>query len=856
MGISTFRGGKIGDLEFFMHRSYNPFVAHKDALTVVRDNDSRYLGNQMFWQYMDRIPPKHLYRPATVEYRSFKVIFLESFVVVLLLIFLAIYVPALYSSTAQLSGVFASRFWYVTDNPVSITQVYGWLRDELVPGVYSHSTVYADVAEYLQFPQDWLLMNRSVAVGYPEEEGLFDVSEASTGWDRRLIGAEPSENLLLLGSVRLREISLLSNPPEACHLGTSPCYSSPLSESASLDESRFSTPTTTPFIYSRSNITLEPSLSLSRNTLVGSGYVYDLALNKSDTLADISALESAGWIAPSSRALIVEISLVNSRINTVVSSVEVFIFDGSGLATLYTIGPLTEAPSPETMSAQFTLFILVFVAVSGFALFNLFILLKQGPVNYFSSWWNVLDLVTITLLYIMIAYILDPISYVPSALSSVYSVVPNLFVPQITYLARSEYIRTYLSVLSVMLFVRAIKCLTLIGDFRTSVKLFEKSVYQLAIFLPIVLLATTGIILGSFVILNQSEYGVWETTTSSFYVFIVAAARSLPHQVIPTSLFSPNVVGAVFIYVGLAIVTWVIVPGVIFGLVAFVLRTYTRELNEALALIEADKSALYPPGIARERFWHRDVTRVFLFTWFHRLRGYEFIVESEEEVGTPDEQFIEIELLPSFIQEKWIETRARLVDMFMNKGISVNKSLTKMGKRKSSIGMYMSAASSFLGALKSGSTSMSGLFTSNIASAKEETKISRIQLQRLLDSDPSIVQKLLQDMGQEANGLRTIRALDLIRKYKSREAVNRKMVMDHLIGEDASVSRPGALSQRGLMRAIDDIDSFYRGEVFSISETCSDLSKDLVELKSALDGFKFRRTSVPEMSHRPINPPR
>ena len=165
--------------------------------------------------------------------------------------------------------------------------------------------------------------------------------------------------------------------------------------------------------------------------------------------------------------------------------------------------------------------------------------------------------------------------------------------------------------------------------------------------------------------------------------------------------------------------------------------------------------------------------------------------------------------------------------------------------------MYMSAASSVFGALKSGTTSMSGFFTSNVSLAKDETKISRVQLQRLIDSDPSIIPTLLQHMPEV--GTKTIRALDIIRKYKSREAVNRKMILDHLIGEDTILTGSGTSGQTGLMRAINDIDTFYQGEVFSISEACTDLSKDLLELKSALDGFKFKR-SVPGI--RPINPPR
>ena len=847
-------GNVLHVFEFFlMHRSYNPFVVKKDELSVVRDNDSRFLGNQMFWKYMDRIPPKHLYRPATVEYRSMKVIFLETVLVILLLIFFAIYVPVLHPSASQSASANNIQYWNISGNPLIPVQFFDWSRNDLVPGVFARSSSYSDVAGYLDFPSDWLFLNRSDSAAFSEEEGLFDVSEVSTGWDRRLIGGNPSINILLVGSVRLRQISVNRSDPTYCGLNLSPCFSVPISVSSTFNEDRFQS-----YPFSPSNISLEPTVAVAPDTFPGSGYIYDMALNKSDAVLDINSLQSIDWVDPSTRGVFVEVSYLNSRIDALITSIFVFVFDGSGAAVSESLGPVLEVAQPEKMSAQFSLLVLLFLTVSSFAFYILFIFLKQGPVDFFSSWWNAFDVVLVTLIFIAIGLILDPVvASTPSTLSPIYAVVPDLFIPQIALLGRSESIRTYLAVVSVLLAVRLVKCCTLFGGCRKMVKIFETCFYQLVSFLPVTLLGVSGIALGSFVVLNSLS-GEWQTTSASFYSTVFAAARSLPRNLLELSPTAPIAIGAVLLYVGLVLVTWVVIPGVLFGLIASVIRGYEREINEAHALIEADKGALYPPGISRAGFWHKDVTRIFLYTWYHRIRGYELIQESEEEVGSPEEQSIDLELLPAFIQEKWSLTRARLIDMALSKGTTVSKSLTKLGKRKSSIGMYMSAASSMMAALKSGSTSMSGLFTVNVASMKDETRITRIQLQRLLDSDPSIVQTLLASEGLVDIGVKSIKALDLIRKYKSRDAVNRKIIMDHLIGEESSSVRVGSGGQRGLMKAIDDIDTFYRGEVFTISESCSDLSKDLLELKSALDGFKFKRgvARPPEISHRPIKPPR
>lgn len=831
-------------MKIFMHRSYNPFVTKKDELSVVRDNDSRYLGNQMFWKYLDRIPSKHLYRPVTIEYRTMKVIFLETILVIFILVLFALYIPFTHPPPAQTASAHTNPYWLSEATPSAVANVYDWLGANLTCGVFSRSTEYADVSGYLSFPPDWLLMNRSSAVAFVEEEGLFDLSEVSTGWDRRVIGGEPSMNLLLLGPVRMREISVIASPSSSCGLNIETCFPVPVSESSILDESR-----PAPLVFLPSNITLETTLSVPPDTLLGDGYIYDMSLNKSDAVSDIQGLELSDWIVESTRAVVVEISFLNSRVKAIVTSIFVFVFDGSGIAIPEALGPVLQPSQPDNITAQVTIFILLFLAVFCFAVYLLFLFLKQGPVDYFSSWWNVFDLVLVTIFFITIGLVLDPVNSPPSQLAPVYTVVPTLFIPQIVLLGRLESLRTYFAVLSVMLAVRLVKCFTLISAFRKTVKVFEKTLYQLIILLPFIILGVTGIVLGSYIILSGTP--PWRTTSSSFYAVIATAARSIPRDLFSVTLPVPTAVGAVFLLVSLIVVAWVIVPGILLGLITAVIRRYEGEMDEAQALISADKAALYPPGVSRDGFWHRDVVRVFLYTWFHRVRGYELVHETEEEVGTPEDQSIELELLPPFLCDKWVNMRSRLVDMVVNKGATVSKSLTKMGRRRSSIGMYMSAASSVFGALKSGTTSMSGFFTSNLSLAKDETKISRVQLQRLIDSDPSIIPTLLQQMPEV--GTKTIRALDIIRKYKSREAVNRKMILDHLIGEDTVLTGSGTSGQTGLMRAINDIDTFYQGEVFSISEACTDLSKDLLELKSALDGFKFKR-SVPGI--RPINPPR
>jgi hypothetical protein len=136
-------------------------------------------------------------------------------------------------------------------------------------------------------------------------------------------------------------------------------------------------------------------------------------------------------------------------------------------------------------------------------------------------------------------------------------------------------------------------------------------------------------------------------------------------------------------------------------------------------------------------------------------------------------------------------------------------------------------------------------------------KITRIQLQRLLDSDQELLRIITDaessdtvpqttDMDDDPPAVRSIRALDIIRKYKSRDAMNKKRILDNLVGSaNFHTSETSSSSvRRGLIRVLDDTESDIKTELTSMIDTSSRIAEDLIELKNAIDGISINRPSV------------
>ena len=821
--------------------SCNPFITLKNELYVTREKDARFLGNSMFWKHLDKIPAKHVYKASTVEYRSIKLMLLESVLVVVVAILFT--VDAVTERGAALNNVVMQQAEFWGGNVDSVTNVdslWAWLSDDLVPNVFSACTAYADISTRTIPPAGWLGMNASTSLDFVKAHGLYEISSNNSGWAPHLLGGSPFDENILLGTVRVRQVSVLPSSGN-CSAYTSICYP-PFSDDIQ-DRSKFvriGTPSSILDAYSwqRSNITQQPPSKGAFATYPGDGYVFEFPLNASDAVTQLETLREWSWIDPATRAVIVELSVVNSRASSVVNSVILFEFSGSGSVT----GSSSHTPIQSTSAVMISL--ITFAVFTAFSLFVIGLIPTVGPGDYFTYGWNLLDCVVIVLYFYIVSLRLA-IDGVPSVLSPVLSPTQSAFMPFSVYQASVWELRRVTAVLSVLVWMRLIKPLALFRPLRKAVRMFELTTYSMTIFLGPFLVVVAGLVL-AFTTAVSSNTTLFHSTTDSFYSMFFIFSHSVD---VGEELFwsTPELrpISAV-LYILYLVVMFVVLPGASVGTAMFNYRTYCREVEEATAMIESDRLALYPPGIDRKSFWHNDPVRVFLYTWYFKIKGVDLILENEEDVGAPDEQTIDLELLPEVVRTKWLNKKAELRDL-IEQSRPVKKSLVHHRRGASRFGERMSKVISFIA--RSGSAMVLKSPRSNLERAStalmDDSKITRVQLQRLLDSDSELVHTLQAD-DKESHGTR-LRAIDVIRKYSSREAVGQKLIFDSLLGHlSFSRERSPRAVKRGLNDAITELESVWKQQLGLLVEAATEISNELLELKELIDKKKQQQVVKPD----------
>jgi len=575
-------------------------------------------------------------------------------------------------------------------------------------------------------------------------------------------------------------------------------------------------------------------------------------------LAEIEYLQEWGWVDAGTRAVIIEATTINTRLDTSVIVMILFEFNGDGSVSFGGVSRIPFVVPSWTFDPLMALFIAVFIAITGFAYLVFFKLIKEGIYDFCTSLWNLYDVAMTTIYFVSMGLILDS-GDTPSILSPLYSIMPNKFMPFSFLYDHDQLIRIIISVAAVMSWIRLIKCGVLICSrhVRMVIKIFESFLYQFLIYFPVYFFGIFGLIVGLSIVLGGHIELLQTVESSIISVFTLGSFRGLkawrPHDDIPTR------VGGFFLIGLFLILVWIILPGAFIGIIMHEFRQYKKAVDEAWNAIDDDRGALYPPSVDRQSFWHRDIMRVFLYSWFHRARGFVLIQETEEEVGLPEEQNIDLELLPDIIQERWKHVRAQLIDMSngtksapTHDGKSptaglLSRSRSRLGWRKSSLASFVSS-SIFDAVAKSGTVELRG-FSRAYDPYRDPGRINRIQLQRLLDSDPELLGILV-----KAEQMDEIRALDIIRKYKSREAMNKKLILDNLLGStNANTDTSSSSVRKGLIRVLDDTEANLKDELTLMIDSSSRMAEDLLELKKAIDGFSFRRPSL--VGTQPKAPP-
>jgi hypothetical protein len=812
----------------------NPLADKRHELNVDRMNGSNFLGKSMFWRHIGKIHKKYIYRTASVEYRTLKLMLNESFLICLVTIFFTITAALIYTAPIDSSAIMnAKTLGRYSDRVSNISGLWDWLSEDFVPQIFSHSEAGFATGGVTP-PEDWLLYSAAQSTQHIKDFGIFSLNNYP-GFAPQITGAEPFSSNILLGPVRLRQYAVSS-----------------VTGSEIVSKNSGSSNYSSTFTWLPSNVTQQSAIySQSRGEWYpGSGFVYDFKASKDETQTALVALRDASWIDDTTRAVFCELSQVNTRVGVVLNSVIVFELDESGRVSGSFVETTPVILPPNGVPASFVMTVGTFACFTAFTFFLINLLLIVGPVDFFTYAWNLFDLVLVTLYYVYTWRLLaESAATIPSILAPISSSLQSVFRPYSIYIEPIKDERSLAAVIAVLVWMRLIKPLCLIRPFRTVVKVFERFVWNIC-FMAIPLVAIASIFAGIFTSM-YSFSPFFQTWTTSFYsVFFMYM-----HALDVSEIISPAMLAAYLL------IMWFIVPGCCIAIALHTYRTYKAEQAEAEKLLAKDRLALFPPGINPRSWWHQDVVTVFIYTWFTRIKGIELFKEPEEDIGYPEEQVVELKLLPLVLQTRWAEKRAELMEIMEAKSLKPKNSLlaitgSQIGQRMSKIASTLSKTQTRIIARIQSWTNRKSL---PAGTAKiSNTCITRVQLQRLLDTEPDLAELLRPDQVSTPTGsspspspsspssdiypeIPRVRAIDVIRKYSTPAAASKAAILDSLLsGVSQREDVNGNDVQTGLRDITRDLELVWKERIAEVMELVAALTEDLM----AIQKISTRRSST------------
>jgi hypothetical protein len=819
---------------------YNPFIEKRHELRVDRNGGARFLGKAMFWQHLDKIHTKHVYRASSVEYRSLKLMVTETILFMMVAILFSVTVSLVYSNPVTESVVQLNSEWFHGAQHVSsVNELWDWLSGTFVPAVYSSSSSFPDSTAQVTSPPEWLSWDHDQLGHFVERHSVFSL-DAYPGFAPQFTGGSPKLSNVLLGPVRIRQYA----------------------ENGGLEITQKTPPNVAiadAFTWYPASITQQNKISsrATRKTYPGSGFVYDFTLTESNTLDQLGVLKATNWIDANTRAIICEVSVLNSRVGTVTDTQILFEVDAEEKVIGSESYSIPIQPVPAGFPSSFVMTIVTFASFTAYGIFLIDLLLVVGPRDFFTYAWNLVDVVVVVLYFVyMIEHLIDS-SSIPTCLDPVVGVIQSVFKPYGVYsdLVRTE--RTLVSMISILMWIRLVKPLALIRPFRTAVKVFERCIGTLSILLvPVIAIAA---VLAALFSVAYPEARFFRTWSDSFYSMFFLYSHSLD---LLSTIGDDSWYSALLLAVYL-ILMWLVVPAACIATVFVTYMSYKEEIREAMDTIASDRLALHPQGINPNSWWHRDVVTAFIYTWLFRIRGIELFKESEEDIGYPEEQSIETRLLPDIVQRRWQEKRAELIEISEHRlqkgsmlksshsskfGVRISRVMSALSRTRTEVITKLKSLGSIVDIDRHGSHHQ-------IEASTSVSSISRIQLQRLLDSDPELVEILRQqgDIEEEQRvstpgssppsspssdvvpGVQKprLRAIDVIRKYSAPEALKKVIILDSLLSKTTTLrtDSSGDGVKLGLRDLTQELEISWKEQVAYIMEAMASLTEDLNELK-------------------------
>mmetsp|Transcript_26529 Transcript_26529/g.60939 ORF Transcript_26529/g.60939 Transcript_26529/m.60939 type:complete len:935 (+) Transcript_26529:72-2876(+) len=885
------------DLDVEKHES--PLVRLREIFEEAPDKD-RFVGDTMFWKYFEDIDTKRVLHTNSVEYRNLRIMFFETLFYCLLLgIFSG------YAAQVQSHDVFYTRqeqldYWRSCDSEGAncriqevqdITSFWTWTRDEFIPRAF---TVYPATEEYPK--------------GYPiiaNISTVFPGSGFGLSFSPRFVGEQ--RNFALLGTIRMRQLRVQKNA--GCKVSKlfqhvyPDCYSTFAEDFQSKMEywSRF-VPTylRKAFVYQDGEVTLQNDLRGEMSSYPGGGFTIDFPLNRSESEILITDLQSYNWCDQATRAIIIELTSLNTNVNVITNSRILFEFGPTGsviqsqdssAAQVFYFTPSFKAGAAQDAFILQVVLLLFFLSYTAWTFFLMYKTCKNflgqsvmefikkstcsGKLkmivgtfkHYLEYGWNMMDLMIIVLYFVHFALRMRVYTTLNSFEEMQPEVLghPEKFMPFSQVTVPLEESNQVLSVLAMFMWVKLFKYLCLVSYFRILVRILERCAHELFVYSILLLVVFFGFAVAFFVGFGPEE----ENYAGLLDAFGVLFFKLLDGYDVESAWFEPG--------------TWMVMPLMFMVYIAIV---YFVLLNVFMAIVLdvyacSHKLLRQVEDTTGDEVRHNPMA-IFLWTYFNELRGKLLVREESDENLSSEEMSIRLELLPGLVRKKWIEKKRKMRQTANENfaGLELfpgEQALLSQSDHVKVTDWMMPSSRHAVEDMMAQTAGEKPLPLYDVPDALLKQEISKAQLQRLMDEDETL--PLL---------LATNRAIDVIRHFKkpvgagstggsdafarrgSRGSKNSENGpgdesfeevrglqgvlygrIDQLerIAVDAEVPDVPEIKQltEEMSHAIMDVRATFRIQLAQIIEATATLFEYLVDLTSGLDSVRNNHQAVVEL---------
>jgi hypothetical protein len=808
----------------------NPFEKHRDDLEQHRMNNN-FLGHTMFWKNSDQLPTKHIYHTRNVEYRNMKMMFLEMLMYLMWLLGLTVYVVSLSSNVEFEMKEQQQAFWKVCkDNgegvlptcsvphPGGVDGFFRYMRETFTNIVFNEEEVYPKL-----FDQDF----------------LYDLDETSVEWHPRYLG--DTRTTVLLGAVRARQLRVLPNRgcllPENLTEAQPRCFSS---FDAARQSKKFYAKRRIPgyilncYVHQPQNRTEMGAMTGKFATYPGEGFMVDFPLNRTLMRNMLRDLQEWEWVDVQTRAIVIEVNTFNPNVNIVAVNRILFEFSPTGqLRPMHEVFALPTrfltVSIGEDGGTLFALQLIVVVGVIFFAIYQI-VLIYKDPISYFQYTWNIVDCVNLGLFFSYMFFRMDIMTKYgnDNNLQPELAGMPLVYMPYVQLESAFYSCQAVLAWYCLFSWTKVFKYLSLSKTFRVLIGTLESCCFQLFIFSFLYLSITVG-----FTIAFVIGFGAADTTDGLYASFggcfftlffmLVGGVNLEPILGRQSVSYMTNWVLRYLLFCAYM----VLIALLLFNFfMSIVIDTYTR-VN--IQLFGNDRTADQ----------RKNPCMVFLYTYYYKFRGVHLVKDDEENIGHPDEQYVELNLLPGFLADAWKTKQAALLEMIQDSEMKANETREKARNEANSTSVSKLGRRLSLGSKNTpGSKSIAVEAAQSQLPTLNMKVISRLQLQRLMDDAPEIGEVL---------GAK--RAIDVIRRFRTergpdpyteitrlQENVILKLDQLERVGLNLEFTEVESLRMvsNGLNDALTDVENQWRAELTQLLESCSAISNHLIDLTDRL----------------------